>query len=230
MRNKLICTALAAFLLLTGCGKGNETGTPSLETGAPETTVQQTVELPSAETEATTEAVTESGVPDLLGYTLLWNDEFDGDTLDESIWDYEPHDPGWTNEELQEYTTSTDNVFLRDGNLVIKAIKTEKDGADWYTSGKIKSQNKKDFTYGKVVARTRSTTVSGRNAVRSTSWRCSAALWIRHTARYTTVSRMQSSRERSFLTAARPLRMISTSIPWSGSRVRSAGTSTAVCT
>ena len=153
MRNKLICTALAAFLLLTGCGKGNETGTPSLETGAPETTVQQTVELPSAETEATTEAVTESGVPDLLGYTLLWNDEFDGDTLDESIWDYEPHDPGWTNEELQEYTTSTDNVFLRDGNLVIKAIKTEKDGADWYTSGKIKSQNKKDFTYGKVVAR-----------------------------------------------------------------------------
>ena len=154
MRKKLICASLAAFLILTGCGKqGKDAGSTSIETGAPETTVQQTIELPSAETEETTEAQTVSSVPDLIGYTLLWNDEFDGDALDESIWNYEPHEPGWTNEELQEYTTSTDNVFVRDGSLVIKAIKTEKDGKDYYTSGKVTSQNKKDFLYGKVVAR-----------------------------------------------------------------------------
>ncbi len=90
-------------------------------------------------------------VPQLDGYTLLWNDEFSGKELDTAIWNYEPHEPGWTNSELQEYTTSTDNVFLKNGKLVIKAIKTQKDGGDYYTSGKVTSQNKKDFTYGKVV-------------------------------------------------------------------------------
>ena len=91
--------------------------------------------------------------PEIEGYTLLWHDEFDGDTMNEDIWSYDPHEPGWTNNELQEYTTSTDNVFVKDGNLVLKAIKTEKDGKDYYTSGKVKTQNKEDFMYGKVVAR-----------------------------------------------------------------------------
>lgn len=89
--------------------------------------------------------------PQLEGYNLLWSDEFDGKKMDEKKWNYEPHEPGWTNNELQEYTTSTDNVFVRDGKLVLKAIKTTKDGKDYYTSGKVTGQNKTDFQYGKVV-------------------------------------------------------------------------------
>ena len=93
-------------------------------------------------------------VPELDGYTLLWHDEFSGAAMDDTIWSYDPHEPGWTNEELQEYTESTDNVFTRDGMMVLKAIKTtDANGNDYYTSGKIKSQNKEDFMYGKVVAR-----------------------------------------------------------------------------
>ncbi len=93
-------------------------------------------------------------VPQLEGYNLLWHDEFSGDELDMDTWNYEPHEPGWTNQELQEYTTSTDNVYVEDGNLVIKAIKTtDENGGDYYTSGKVTTQNKKDFMYGKVVAR-----------------------------------------------------------------------------
>ena len=95
--------------------------------------------------------VAKTKTPELEGYKLLWSDEFDGNKLDETKWNYEPHEPGWTNNELQEYTTSTDNVFVRDGNLVIKAIKTEKDGNVHYTSGKVTGQNKTDFMYGKVV-------------------------------------------------------------------------------
>lgn len=91
-------------------------------------------------------------IPQLDGYSLLWNDEFDGSDLNLDLWNYEPHEPGWTNNELQEYTTSTDNVFLRDGRLVLKAIKTQDEGgSDYYTSGKVTMQNKCDFTYGKVV-------------------------------------------------------------------------------
>ena len=104
------------------------------------------------ETEATTAATAPATeTPQLDGYNLLWSDEFDGDVMDETKWNYEPHEPGWTNNELQEYTTSTDNVFVRDGNLVLKALKTTKDGQDYYTSGKVTGQNKTDFMYGKVV-------------------------------------------------------------------------------
>lgn len=152
MKMKLTCAALAALMLLTGCGstEKNDSNAETTTTAAQETeakteeTVQE--EPPSAVTEPTE-------TPDLEGYNLLWSDEFDGPELDESIWNYEPHEPGWTNEELQEYTTSTDNVFVRDGSLIIKAIKIEKDGKPYYTSGKVTAQNKKDFMYGKVVAR-----------------------------------------------------------------------------
>lgn len=96
--------------------------------------------------------VAEADVPQIEGYNLLWHDEFNGTAMDETIWNYEPHEPGWTNQELQEYTTSTDNVFVRDGNLVLKAIKTtDENGGDYYTSGKVTTQKKKDFMYGKVV-------------------------------------------------------------------------------
>ena len=100
---------------------------------------------------ASSKATEEVVVPELDGYTLLWNDEFNGNKLNMDIWNYEPHQPGWTNHELQEYTTSEDNVYVKDGKLVIKANKIEKNGRPYYTSGKVTTQNKQDFMYGKVV-------------------------------------------------------------------------------
>ena len=135
MKNKKILSSILAVSFLfsmAACGKKETTQTPA-----------------SSTTEATEE--TKPAVPEIEGYNLLWYDEFDGDKMDESKWNYEPHEPGWTNNELQEYTTSTDNVFVRDGKLVLKAIKTQKDGKDYYTSGKVTGQNKTDFQYGKVV-------------------------------------------------------------------------------
>ncbi len=146
MKLKKTFAVVSALVLLTGCSENeSSTDVSKAETSKAETTAT-TTSVPDSQIE-------ENKVPELAGYSLLWHDEFDGTELDESIWNYEPHEPGWTNQELQEYTTSTDNVFLRDGNLVIKAIKTQKDGADYYTSGKVTAQNKKDFLYGKVVAR-----------------------------------------------------------------------------
>ncbi len=144
MKKYRLFAAVSALAMLAGCSSGNTSSTS-------ESTSSEAVT--EASQEETTAAAAEEDVPEIEGYDLLWHDEFSGDALDETIWNYEPHEPGWTNEELQEYTTSTDNVFVRDGNLVIKAIKSEKDGKDYYTSGKVTAQNKKDFTYGKVVAR-----------------------------------------------------------------------------
>lgn len=129
------CAMAATLTMVTACGKKSE-----------DTTTETVTE------EITTEEVIE--VPEIEGYNLLWHDEFSGDALDETIWSYDPHEPGWTNNELQEYTTSTDNVFVKDGYLTLKAIKTQtENGKDYYTSGKIKGQNKSDFLYSKVVIR-----------------------------------------------------------------------------
>jgi len=136
MNLKKYASLSAAVVLMlssfSGCGAGNGSNTENNEN-----TQNQTADTQSSQTQA----------PEIEGYSLLWNDEFDAADLDMSKWNYEPHEPGWTNSELQEYTESTDNVFVKDGKLVIKALKTEDGG---YTSGKITGQNKTDFTYGKV--------------------------------------------------------------------------------
>lgn len=96
-------------------------------------------------------------VPDVLsydGYTLVWSDEFNGTVLNRSDWNVELHAPGWVNAELQEYVDSTDNIYLQDGKLVIKPKKTvNPDGTVSYTSGRINTQGKRDFTYGLFEAR-----------------------------------------------------------------------------
>lgn len=138
---KIISAFLAAGMLvaaMSGCGK--EANRDNNDDKTEGIAVQQKNQTEQSE------------VPEYDGYTLLWNDEFNGDSMNMDIWNYEPHDPGWVNSELQEYTTSTDNVFVRDGRLVIKAIKTiDESGKDYYTSGKVTTQNKQDFMYGKVV-------------------------------------------------------------------------------
>lgn len=97
--------------------------------------------------------VSNKQVDQIGGYELVWHDEFNGTSLNKQIWSYDPHEPGWTNNELQEYTTSRKNVFVKGGNLHLKAIKEERNHVPYYTSGKVKTQNKEDFLYGRVVVR-----------------------------------------------------------------------------
>jgi len=159
-RSLAVISALA--LLTTGCGKDASSSDSKKTTTTASTAATEAVTTTTtAATEPTTEYVPSSKVnykkdpdtPELEGYNLLWSDEFNGTTLDMDIWSREVRVPGWTNNELQEYTDSADNSFVRDGVLVLKGIKTQKDGKDYYTSGKVNSQSKAQFTYGKVVAR-----------------------------------------------------------------------------
>ena len=96
---------------------------------------------------------------DLLSYQnyeLVFEDNFDSPALDRNRWNVELHEPGWVNEELQEYVDSEENIFLRDGKLLIRPVKTvHKDGSPSYTSGRISTQHKHDFTYGLFRARLR---------------------------------------------------------------------------
>lgn len=85
------------------------------------------------------------------GEQLVWHDEFDGYTLNQDWWsnDLNVH----VNNEWQTYTDG-DNIRLADGLLIITARKAgegQKEGD--YTSGRVKSEGKKEFTYGRMEMR-----------------------------------------------------------------------------
>lgn len=86
------------------------------------------------------------------GYKLVWNDEFNGKKLNESDWNYETGGGGWGNNELENYTSRPQNIFLSSGNLVIEARKEDYSGSQ-YTSARITTQGKKEFTYGRIDIR-----------------------------------------------------------------------------
>lgn len=89
-----------------------------------------------------------------VAYKLVWEDNFESDTLNMENWNYEYHEPGWVNHELQEYVDSPENVYVKDGELVIQALKhVDEQGNITYTSGRINTQNKHDFKYGRFEAR-----------------------------------------------------------------------------
>ena len=69
------------------------------------------------------------------------------------FWNYETHETRWVNNELQEYVESKENVYVKNGNLVIQAKKKIKNGKPYYTSGRVNTQHKKTFKYGRIEAR-----------------------------------------------------------------------------
>ncbi len=82
-------------------------------------------------------------------YQLVWSDEFSGTALDPNVWNIDTGDQ-WYNNELQSY--SKNNVFVENGYLRLEARK-ENYLSKAYTSGRINSEHKKYFTYGKFEAR-----------------------------------------------------------------------------
>lgn len=84
---------------------------------------------------------------------LSWSDEFNGTEVNSENWTFETGAGGWGNNELQRYTNG-DNVELNDGKLVITAVKVSDDKvAGSYTSSRMITLNKKEFTYGRMEIR-----------------------------------------------------------------------------
>ncbi|MBA6152504.1 glycoside hydrolase family 16 protein [Gelidibacter maritimus] len=83
---------------------------------------------------------------------LILEEHFDGDQLNEAIWNYELGDGcpdlcGWGNNERQIYVK--ENVEVKDGKLVI----TAKFDGTTYTSGKINTKETIEFQYGTIEVR-----------------------------------------------------------------------------
>lgn len=85
--------------------------------------------------------------------TPSWQDEFNTPGKpDPAKWSYDLGDHGWGNNELENYTEKIENAKVENGNLVITAIK-EPSGKQQYSSARLVSKGKADFTYGKFEIR-----------------------------------------------------------------------------
>jgi len=115
---------------------------------------------------------TPSGALDIqpIEWQLVFEDEFDGDSLDTSKWNIDTGDGcpdfcGWGNNEKQVY--SEDNITVSGGVLTIQG-RQEADGT--YTSARINTKGKFDFQYGKVEVKARLPAGAG-------TW---PAIWMLH--------------------------------------------------
>lgn len=93
---------------------------------------------------------------DAAEWTMVWSDEFDGESLNSENWNIETGDgsqyglTGWGNNELEWY--QEENITVAGGFLNITA-KEEASNNYNYTSGRMRSDNKVDIKYGRIEAR-----------------------------------------------------------------------------
>ncbi|MBO4370438.1 MAG: glycoside hydrolase family 16 protein, partial [Paludibacteraceae bacterium] len=97
------------------------------------------------------------------GYTLVWSDEFNGGYtnadyrtgLDMDSWSFETGGGGWGTGQRDVATADPENVQVSNGTLKIRTHRHNANQTDEYTSGRINSQNKRSFLYGKMEAKIR---------------------------------------------------------------------------
>lgn len=89
-------------------------------------------------------------------WILAWSDEFSESAIKTNTWTHETGfgENGWGNNELQNYTASSNNSYISNERLVIEARHTGGSATSRsYTSARMITKNKFSFKYGLVVAR-----------------------------------------------------------------------------
>lgn len=86
---------------------------------------------------------------------LIWSDEFENaGQPDSTYWNYQlgdgcPNLCGWGNNEEQFYSKDVANVRIADGKLILEAFKSD----SVWTSARITTNDKMNFTYGRIEFR-----------------------------------------------------------------------------
>lgn len=172
-----ILTLAMAAIVSCGLIPGTTTeSTTESSTEIPSTTTETSTDTTSTETSTdltttgTTTGVTTSNtslidlIPDecsdiaiVDGWVPTWCDEFEAalptTIIDPTKWTYHTGGGGFGNQELQYYKNADpDNIAIRDGALVITALK-EVYSTNNYTSTKLWTQATQSFKYGKIEMR-----------------------------------------------------------------------------
>lgn len=96
-----------------------------------------------------------NSIPEIDGYELIWNDEFNNDGLpDSENWGYDVGDHGWGNNELQEYTAEDPKTArVEDGKLIITAFLINESSSKTYRSARLVTRGKHAWKYGRIEMR-----------------------------------------------------------------------------
>jgi beta-glucanase (GH16 family) len=87
-------------------------------------------------------------------WKLSWSEEFNYNGVPDSTkWSYDTGGDGWGNNELQYYTrASIANAEVSNGSLKLRAIREPMNNRE-YTSARLVTRGKADFTYGRIEVR-----------------------------------------------------------------------------
>jgi beta-glucanase (GH16 family) len=90
----------------------------------------------------------------ITGWNLIWSEEFDYTGLpDARKWGYDVAAPGWVNHEAQAYTDKRlENARVENGKLIIEARYDNYNNYP-YSSARLVTKNRGDWTYGRFVIR-----------------------------------------------------------------------------
>jgi len=92
-------------------------------------------------------------ISSVLGaWKQVWNDEFDGPSIDTSKWSFEVDCNGGGNNELQCYTSRSQNIKVQNGKLIITAIKEQYLNRE-YTSARLNTARSFSSLYGRFEMR-----------------------------------------------------------------------------
>ncbi|MBB6479290.1 carbohydrate binding domain-containing protein [Spirochaeta isovalerica] len=81
-------------------------------------------------------------------WILVWEDDFDDEIISDGKWNFIEGAGGYGNNELQYYSPRNENARIEKGNLVIEAREESYKGSP-YTSAKLTTEGKGEWTYGR---------------------------------------------------------------------------------
>jgi beta-glucanase (GH16 family) len=139
------------LFILSSCSTATTVPTP-----APTATITAAVTPPSVSTQIPNPTALPSPTAewDRPGWTLVWQDEFDGPKLNPQNWNYDLGGNGWGNREAQVFTNRPENIRIQDGMLVIEARQESKPIAGrHYSSARVKTEGLHHWQYGRIEAR-----------------------------------------------------------------------------
>jgi len=147
----------ALTVLVAACAAPASLDPTALETPMPELDPTSTPTPVPSPTPTATRPPLPTVTPS-ADWELIWSDEFDapdGSMPDPEKWSFNTGGGGWGNAERQYYTDRRENAVIEDGSLLICARDDEDHRGYRYTSARLVTKGKGDWTYGRIEVRAR---------------------------------------------------------------------------
>lgn len=155
-QKKLLVGFLLLFVSIAffACQNSQTTLSSQVTTSTTQTTTTTTTTTPTTTTSVPTDCDMNASLEG--GWELVFCDSFDGETLNTNYWTAADHIRHGS--QVVYYSNRTENVRVADGKLVITGRKNSDQEKPFlgympYSSARLESKGKFDFTYGRVIVR-----------------------------------------------------------------------------